>query len=83
MRYAILKMRRRGKKYIKEFCNRYNALGISSNKYIQKFCDEREIGDLPGLIRNSFTEEIYAYVKHEEKKESFIGYLQRAFGFKK
>lgn len=71
------------KKYIKEFCNRYNALGISSNKYIQKFCDEREIGDLPGLIRNSFTEEIYAYVKHEEKKESFIGYLQRAFGFKK
>ena len=71
------------KKYVKEFCDKYRALDITGAEYIQKYCDERELEDLPKMLIESEPEHICAYVRHEDEKENFAGYLRRAFGFKK
>lgn len=71
------------KKYAKEFCDRYRALDIPDTEYIQKYCDKRELENLPKMLLESTPEQICAYVRHEDKVGDFIDYVQRAFGIKK
>ena len=70
-------------KFIREFCEKYKALDIPDNIYIEEYCREYGLGKLPQYILKSSPEKIYSYVKGGNRFVNFLDYIGRAFGIKR
>ncbi|MBR2767262.1 glycosyltransferase [Candidatus Saccharibacteria bacterium] len=70
-------------KFIGTFCDKYRMMDVSNNKFVRKYCKKMDLVDLPDLLMTANPEQVYAYIKHEDKIAGFVDYIERAFGFKK
>ena len=69
-------------KAIREFCKKYKTLRIYNGLYIDRYCREYYLDELPQYILEASPEKIYNYIKNNNKITNFLDYIGRAFGIK-